>query len=102
MSIDHPEAAARLVRETGGRVYETPELLQARGEAAVIGDPQGAVLVLIRAKSGDPPEHAPAVNEQLWHELWTEDTGKAANLYERLAGYRIERGHENKGRDTWC
>jgi predicted enzyme related to lactoylglutathione lyase len=100
MSIGDPPAAARLVGEAGGKVFETPELLQARGEVATVADPQGAVLALIRATSGDPVAGTPAVNEWLWHELWTDESEKAADFYERLAGYRIERG-QNEQREGY-
>jgi predicted enzyme related to lactoylglutathione lyase len=55
-----------------------------------VSDSEGALLLLLRAKGGDPPDADPIVGGWLWWELWTHDVDSAMDLYSTLAGYERE------------
>ena len=87
LSVDDVDAAADLVREKGGRVHEGPDRLPDRGMMAIVSDPQGAQLVLLRSDSGDPIDAHPSLNEWMWIELWTDHKEGAIDFYQALVGY---------------
>jgi predicted enzyme related to lactoylglutathione lyase len=90
VSVSDVDAAAGRA-ESGGNVGVSPVDLPDRGRYAVVTDPQGAVLVLLRASGGDPvePEEI-GPGEFLWTELWTTDVRAALGYYEDVLGYTSE------------
>ena len=78
-------------------VLEGPERLKDRGRWALISDSQGALLMLLKASGGDPPDEAPAANEWLWAELWTDDPAAAVGFYESVVGYKSVEARESDG-----
>ena len=87
LSVPDVAAAVDLVRARGGRVYEAPRRIADRGVMAIVSDPQGAQLVLLRSRNGDPLDAHPSFNEWMWIELWTHDREAAVDFYRALAGY---------------
>jgi uncharacterized protein len=87
LSVPDVAAAVDLVRAKGGVVHEEPRKIADRGVMAIVTDPQGAQLVLLRSDSGDPVDAHPPVDEWMWIELWTHDTEAAVDFYRALAGY---------------
>jgi predicted enzyme related to lactoylglutathione lyase len=87
LSVDDPDAAAALVAARGGRVQEGPVDLGGRGRLAMVTDPQGAQLVLLRSAAGDPKDAAPEPGGWLWVDLFTPAPAKSLALYQDLAGY---------------
>ncbi len=67
-----------------------PVDIDRRGRVAVVSDPQGAVLALVRTEDGDPPAREPRMDDWLWQELWTTDGPSALAFYEELIGYQSE------------
>ncbi len=59
------------------------------GRVAVISDPQGALLQLIRANDGDPQDTPALLNTWLWHELIADVPEDAASFYHKLLGYGV-------------
>ena len=55
-----------------------------------MSDASGAVLLLVRATGGDPPDAHPAIGGWLWWELWTHDVDAAADLLIDVADYQRE------------
>jgi predicted enzyme related to lactoylglutathione lyase len=90
LSVADVDRAAALVRERGGMVERGPVDAPDRGRLALVSDPEGALLLLVRAAGGDPPDEEPTVNGWLWRELWTHDADAAVDLYATLAGYEPE------------
>jgi predicted enzyme related to lactoylglutathione lyase len=90
LSVADVDRAAALVRERGGVIERKPVDAPDRGRLAVVSDSEGALLLLLRAAEGDPPDTDPAVGGWLWHELWTHDVEAAMDLYTTLAGYERE------------
>lgn len=90
VSVTDVDAAVKVVRDRGGKVLGGPTDIPLRGRVAVVADPQGAILALMRTKNGDPAERDPEVNDWLWQELWTTDDDAALEFYQELMGYRHE------------
>jgi predicted enzyme related to lactoylglutathione lyase len=94
MSVTDVDAAAAEIEAAGGQVEIGPRTNPTRGRMALVRDPQGAQLVLIRADGGDPPyrtEASVGTGDWLWTELWARDAGEASSFYEALVGYSAER-----------
>ncbi len=94
LSVADVDAAVDYVREGGGEVITGPGELPDRGRYAVVGDPQGAILALLRASGGDPSDRPGRLSdldfqrgEWMWTELWTHDVEAAASFYQTLVGY---------------
>ena len=90
ISVKNVDEAVDLVQKSNGKVYRESFEFPDRGRVAVVTDPQGALLVLIKAEGGDPPDDEPVMNEWLWTELFTRDLDAAASFYGKLVGYRAE------------
>jgi hypothetical protein len=90
LSVTDVDRAVALVRENGGVVERKPVDAPDRGRLAVVSDPEGALVLLVRTSSGDPPDAEPPVGDWLWRELWTHDPGAATRFYAELVGYELE------------
>lgn len=87
MSVPDVDAAVQRVGDNGGVILEGAEDLPGRGRYALIRDPAGAVVMLLRASGGDPDIDR-AAGRWLWNELWTDDVDAATRFYEKVIGYR--------------
>ena len=88
ISVLDPDRIANLVVEGGGKIIIDPVTLDQRGRHAVVADPEGAPIGIIRSASGDPEDFAAAYGEWIWIELWSDDPKKAAEFY-TFVGYDI-------------
>jgi predicted enzyme related to lactoylglutathione lyase len=97
MSVADVDEASALCRN-GGSVYGGPADLKGLGRIAVVADPQGAPLGLIRSEIGDPADgREPQVGEFLWRDYVAGDLESAFAFYRQLAGYdhrEYEPGYE--------
>ena len=98
LSIADVDQAAALVKSEGGAVHVEPMELTNRGRGALVSDPQGAQLVLLHAKDGDPEDKEPAIGSWLWHELWSNNAEASLAFYQKLAGYDYE-NYEGEAED---
>ncbi len=87
LSIADLDRALEMVKEQGGKVINGPVAMQQRGNGALVSDPWGATLVLLRAREGDPPEQRPEIGDWLWVEEWTCKLGPVSEFYRKLGGY---------------
>ncbi len=90
-SVRNVDRAAQAILDRGGKLLEKPRDLPRRGRFALVSDPQGAQLVLLHSKTGDPVDHLPQINSWLWDELWTQDAAKSLAFYKELAGYEVRK-----------
>ena len=90
LSVADVDRAADFVREHGGVVLREPVEAPERGRLALVRDPEGALLLLLRSTGGDPPDAEPETGSWLWRELWTQDVEAAKAFYTQLAGYQAE------------
>jgi len=93
MSVEDVDEAADQILRSGGHLDREPWDNPTRGRLAVVTDPQGATVVFVRSKEGDPPnlEAADLVSGRwMWIELWARDAAAAITLYQSIAGYSAE------------
>ena len=90
LSVADVDKAVALVAEAGGVVSEGPLELVNRGKGAIVRDPQGAQLLLLDARDGDPEDEEPAMGAWLWHELWSNKADESLAFYQKLVGYGFE------------
>jgi uncharacterized protein len=85
MSVENVDAAVRACLQNGGKVLTPPTDFAERGTIALIEDDQGAVLILLQTRDGDPADTSVPVGSFLWDEIWTEDLDRAEAFYGQLA-----------------
>lgn len=84
LSVRDLDAAVASLRAAGGQVFQAPVDIPQRGRVAVVGDPQGAVLTLLQARTGDPPDRRPDDGDWLWNEIWSSDADATLAFYQQL------------------
>lgn len=90
LSVPDVDRAADRTRVAGGSVLLAPVDLPRVGRAAVVIDPQGAPLGLMRASFGDPADTPdPVLHRFLWTEELARDPVAAAQFYAELVGYEV-------------
>jgi len=101
MSVADVDRAAAQVRAAGGSVVAGPLDLPNIGRGAVVLDPDGAPLGLLRSSVGDPADApAPVLNRFLWTEHLSRDPQASADFYAALAGFEV-RKLDLGGRPYW-
>jgi len=90
LSVPDVDAAVATVRAGGGTVERDPVDAPERGRLALVSDPGGARVLLVRTTTGDPPDGDPPLGHWLWRELWTHDPVAASAFYAELVGYTEE------------
>jgi predicted enzyme related to lactoylglutathione lyase len=93
MSVPDVDAAAAKVAAAGGRSLVAPRQVGSIGRAAVVVDPQGAPVGLLRRAGGDPAGALPHRRPLLLDGVPAKDGGRSG-LYKALAGY------ESQARET--
>jgi uncharacterized protein len=90
LSVADVDRAAQATAAAGGSVLVAPLDFPKVGRAAVVTDPQGAPLGLLRASFGDPADTpAPVLHRFLWTEALVGDPVAAARFYADLVGYEV-------------
>lgn len=98
LSVADVAVAAEQARAAGGIIERQPRQVGQVGQAAVIQDPQGAVLGLLRITRGDPDDSAAALPGHIsWHELLAESASAASDFYVALAQYQAREVQRNGG-----
>jgi predicted enzyme related to lactoylglutathione lyase len=92
MSVADVDRAVEQTRTAGGSVVAGPMDLPNIGRGAVVLDPDGAPLGLLRSNIGDPADtDAPAMNRFLWTEHLSRDPQASADFYASLAGFEVRK-----------
>jgi predicted enzyme related to lactoylglutathione lyase len=99
LSVSNVDEALAIVKGHGGEVFAGPAKLADRGRFAIVSDPQGALLMLLRAVGGDPVDTNPQAGDWLWMELWARDLHKAAKFYKALVAYQTVEKLDNVGKN---
>ncbi len=90
LSVPDVDRAADRTLAAGGSVLLAPFNLPKVGRAAVVTDPQGAPLGLLRASFGDPADAPePVMHRFLWTENLARDPAAAAQFYADLVGFEV-------------
>lgn len=87
VSVTDVDTAAAKASALGGTVLVEPENMQGRGRTAVIEDPQGAIVALLRSEQGDPAEQTVVSGDWLYLQHWTPDVDASAAFYNQLLDY---------------
>ena len=90
LSVENVDRAVSATKSRYGKVLDGPFDVKGRGRMAVIQDPEGAELILLRAAGGDPVDETVKSGEWLWVDLFTRDAKTANELYGSLAGYTAQ------------
>ncbi len=91
VSVADVDATAAAFRSKNGKVLKEPFDVTKFARAAVVTDPQGAILGLVRAAKGDPPDAPPAEGRFLWTEYVAQDAEAAMSFYRDTLGYEAKR-----------
>lgn len=75
--------------ERGGQALLPRRNMPDRGEFAILADPGGAIVGVMRSSSGDPEDFQAAIGEFMWFELFTRDLLPSAEFYQTQFGYDI-------------
>lgn len=88
LSVPDVDQAAAQAVQAGGRALVEPRQVGTVARAAVVADPQGAALGLVKLAAGDPAdEAAPVRGHFFWMEYLASDPAAALSFYKGLAGY---------------
>lgn len=80
----------------GATTLLAPTNFDGRGRSALVRDPQGAPVALLRTKDGDPVGTAAADNGWLWTELWSQNMAGSVQFYEQVFGAVTERKRDGQ------
>ncbi len=92
-AVDDCDGAARLIGETGGKVFREPADIPGTGRFAIAGDPAGAGFGLLQplpmtdGQSGGNAFDQKKAAHGHWNELMSTDPEKAFEFYSRLLGW---------------
>ena len=95
MSVPNVKEAISYIKGHGGKIVNGPVDMPNRGVGALIKDPQGAYLVVLHAKDGDPIDKNPEIGDWLWNEMWTLNLDKAVDFYKGLGKYESTLRHKD-------
>lgn len=88
VTVDDVESATSKVRSLGGKVMHGPESIPDVGRFAIIEDPQGAMVAIIKSETPSPGfDGTPSLGKFTWHELMTTDSNRAFDFYRQLFGW---------------
>ncbi len=87
LSVQNVDSAIVEVKAKQGKVLKGPLHMPQRGRGALVSDAQGAQIVLLRSKGGDPLDTTPKIGAWLWNELWTNNVKESEALYRTLGQY---------------
>ena len=88
MSVADVDRSIAVVAQNGGKLLEGPVDDAGRGRMALVSDPAGAPLILLRARGGDPVEEKTAAGTWFWTDLFTRDAKAAEAFYKPLVGFQ--------------
>jgi len=97
VAVADVDASVRRIKELGGAVHIPPADMPGIGRFAVVADPQGAILALIKPSGPDeaPSDALDKAGHVGWHELLAGDGGKAFAVYRELFGWRTAELEDN-------
>lgn len=89
LSVKNVDEASSLTKTLGGEVLYGPEESGERGRIALIKDPEGAELVLLFSKNGDPASYDRSAGNPVWIDLFSKSKEKSGAFYRDLVGYQL-------------
>lgn len=97
LSVPNVDQAVEQVSAAGGTTLYEPRDLGDIARVAVVTDPQGAALGLVRLRDGDPDDGpSPQRGHIFWMEYMAADAAAALDFYSKLSGFEASL-QESKG-----
>jgi len=96
--VDIKKAHLKLV-EAGAQAIAGPMPIDGRGNIGVYVAPDSAVFGIINSSSGDPEDKGAGLNDWVWNELWSTNTGAAAEFYKTLGYDVVDNWNSDNGQD---
>lgn len=94
IAVDDVDACIKSIKEAGGSVCKDAWDIPSVGRFAAVADPHGAVFVILRGTSNEPPVSQPSSPAKPgytgWNELHAGDGSAAFAFYEKLFGWTKE------------
>lgn len=101
MSVEDVDKATELC-EAQGQVLRAPLDMAQFGRIALVKDPAGAPLGLIRSLTGDPADGVePAIDSWIWSDYVTTDVQAGADFYRQMVGYESTELPRDGGKSYW-
>jgi len=97
VAVDDCDAAAAKFRSLGGSVMREPQDIPGIGRFAIVADPAGAVLAIMKPipPEGSRPEPAEgALGHTGWHELYSGPTDTTFAFYSAVFGWTKDEAHD--------
>lgn len=95
LSVSDINKAISVVKKNGGKLLSAPIKMKKRGHGILIEDPQGAQIVLIRTRDGDPVDTQAAPGDWLWNEIWSNKPAMTSAFYKQLNDYDTQLVKQN-------
>jgi predicted enzyme related to lactoylglutathione lyase len=95
--VDDCDAAAEKAKRLGGAVMNPPTDIPGIGRFAIIADPHGAVIAIMKPVPPSQARRRPGRGElgyAGWHELYAGDAGADIPFYEQLFGWKETQQHD--------
>lgn len=100
LSVPNVDQAVEQVTAAGGKTLYAPRDLADIARVAVVADPQGAALGLVRLRDGDPDDRpSPERGHVFWMEYVAADASAALDFYSSLFGYEASLQDSKAGMD---
>jgi predicted enzyme related to lactoylglutathione lyase len=97
VAVDDADAAAAKAKSLGGSVMREPEGIPGIGRFAIVADPNGAVLAIMKPtppEGGRPAPPADGLGLAGWRELYSGPTGETFAFYAALFGWTQDEAHD--------
>lgn len=87
LSVNSISKAIIASKGQGAQVLVEPGVLDGRGGHAVIADPEGSIIGILKSMSGDPPDFQPMPGDFAWSNLLSRNEDAAARFYRSVFNY---------------
>jgi predicted enzyme related to lactoylglutathione lyase len=97
VAVDDADATAAKVTSLGGSVMRAPEDIPGIGRFAIVADPSGAVLAIMKPippEGSRPPPPEDGLGLTGWRELYSGPTGETFAFYAALFGWTQDEAHD--------
>jgi uncharacterized protein len=101
VSVPDVDAAAAAFKAKGGKALREPFDVTKLARAAVLTDPQRALIGLLRTARGDPPDGPPVPGRFFWAEYMAQDAPGAMAFYRDTLGYEAREVDAGVRLDYW-
>jgi predicted enzyme related to lactoylglutathione lyase len=102
VSVPDVDAVAALLKAKGGKALREPFDAGKRVRVAVFTDPQKALVGVMRAFAGDPPDTPPLPGRFFWAEYMAQDAPAAKAFYSDVFGYEAKTIDAGVKLDYWA